>query len=77
MGPLSLPEMFAIFVVAILLFAGKNWRDVYARLYEELENFRNFRGGPGSPSHPIPANDSYLLNRRRRLDEHSGIRRKR
>lgn len=72
LGQLSAPEMFLVFVVAILLFAAKSWREFYDALYEGISNFRNFRGGPGSPSHPIPANDSYIVNRRKKLREDSG-----
>lgn len=59
-GPL---ELLVVLGVAILLF-GENWRELAARL---LEGIDNFRGGPGSPSHPIPADDSKLVNRKRRV----------
>ena len=58
-GPL---EMLVVLAVAILLF-GKNWRELAARLQEGIDNFR---GGPGSPTHPIPADDSKLVNRTRK-----------
>ena len=31
-----------------------------------IEALNNFRGGPGSPMHPSPANDGWLLRRKRR-----------
>lgn len=47
---------------AVLLLNGKVFRAAAVRFSEEINNLRG--GGPGSPSHPIPANDSVVLNRR-------------
>jgi Sec-independent protein translocase protein TatA len=66
MQQIGLPELVVIFTVAILLFWGKNIPDMALNLKEALNNLR---GGPGSPSHPLPANDSRLLNRKRRRSE--------
>lgn len=57
-----MPELLVALGVAILLFSGKNSKIIAASLAEALSNLR---GGPGSPSHPIPADDSRILNRRR------------
>jgi Sec-independent protein translocase protein TatA len=61
MQQLGFPELVLFCTVAILLFWGDKIPDVARKLNEGLNNFR---GGPGSPSHPIPANDSSLLNRK-------------
>lgn len=53
MQHLGVPELLVILFVAAVLFGGKK--------------FSNFRGGgPGHPSHPIPGDDSGLLNRKRK-----------
>lgn len=57
-----MPELLVALGVAMLLFGGKNCKLIAAGLAEGLSNLR---GGPGSPSHPIPADDSRILNRRR------------
>jgi mttA/Hcf106 family len=49
-----------ILTLALVLFGGKK----FAELAEALA--RDFRGGPRPPSHPLPADDSRILNRRRR-----------
>jgi Sec-independent protein translocase protein TatA len=48
-------------LVALLLFGGKSVHEMAQSVAEALSNFR---GGPGSPSHPLPADDSKLLNRK-------------
>jgi Sec-independent protein translocase protein TatA len=63
MQQIGFPELVVVFTLAILLFCGKNIPDVALNLKEVLNNLR---GGPGSPSHPIPADDSRLLKRKRR-----------
>jgi Sec-independent protein translocase protein TatA len=63
MNQIGFPELVVIFTVAMLLFWGKNIPDIAMKLEEALNNLR---GGPGSPTHPIPANDSKLLTRKRR-----------
>jgi Sec-independent protein translocase protein TatA len=66
MQHIGFPELVVIFTVAALLFWGKNIPDIALNLKEALNNLR---GGPGSPSHPLPANDSKLLNRKRRRSD--------
>ena len=47
------------------VLAGSAAMVIYARqIREALQNLRN--GGPRPPSHPLPSNDSFILNRRRR-----------
>ena len=58
---LGFPELVVFCTVAILLFWGEKIPEVARKLNEGLNNFR---GGPGSPSHPLPADDSKHLNRR-------------
>jgi len=58
------PELILFGTVAALLLWWSKIPLVASGLIAALENFR--RGGPGSPSHPIPANDSKILNRRNR-----------
>jgi hypothetical protein len=53
---IGFPEILAIFMVAVVLF----WGDKLGPAIRDL-----FRGGPRPPSHPIPADDSTILNRRR------------
>jgi Sec-independent protein translocase protein TatA len=55
-------ELVVILAIATFLFCGGKLREIVYAIEDALSNFR---GGPGSPSHPIPANDSRLLNRRR------------
>jgi Sec-independent protein translocase protein TatA len=73
MQQFGFPELVVVCTVAILLCWGNKIPGVARTLNEAIANFRgNFRGGPGSPSHPIPANDSKLLNRKiRRPDKES------
>jgi Sec-independent protein translocase protein TatA len=62
---LGFPEVVVFCTVAVLLLWGNKIPDLARNLNEAMDNFRgNFRGGPGSPSHPIPADDSKLLNRK-------------
>ena len=64
----SILALIALLGVAdILLLNGKAFRAAAARFSEEIVSLRDEidrGGGPGSPSHPIPANDSVTLNRR-------------
>ena len=50
-----------LLLIAVILLGPKSLRQVTQELADALSNFR---GGPGSPSHPIPADDSRLLNRK-------------
>jgi Sec-independent protein translocase protein TatA len=75
MQQLGFPELVLFCTVAILLFWGNKIPDFARNLNDAIANFRgNFRGGPGSPSHPIPADDSKHLNRkiRRAKDKSDG-----
>jgi Sec-independent protein translocase protein TatA len=56
-------ELTLLLVMAIVLFGSKRIIELTQDLADAITHFRN--GGPGSPSHPIPSNDSKLLNRRR------------
>ncbi len=53
-----------LFSILLALCALLNFRRIAKGLEAALDAFR---GGPRppSPSHPLPANDSWLLNRRR------------
>jgi Sec-independent protein translocase protein TatA len=62
---IGFPEMMVLLVGAILLYSGSNFRELAQGI---IEGISNFRGGPGSPSHPIPADDSNLLNRKGHSD---------
>jgi hypothetical protein len=65
MHHVGIQEVIVLFIVAIVL-RGTNPRELAVLLAEGIENFRsNFPRGPGSPSHPIPADDSRLLCRKR------------
>jgi hypothetical protein len=57
---LSSTEMFTIVAGLVMLFWSKELADVLRTI---VSRFRG-GGGPGSPSHPLPANDSRLLKRR-------------
>lgn len=63
MKSLGSAELFVVLTVITLLVGGKKLGDVAQGLTEAIRNFKG--GGPGSPSHPIPANDSALLTRKR------------
>jgi hypothetical protein len=56
---IGFPEIFAIFMLAVVLF----WGDKLGPAIRDL-----FRGGPRPPSHPIPADDSTVLNRPRKTE---------
>ena len=56
-------ELIVLFVVVLVLFGPKSLKELAADLGNAMNNFR---GGPGSPSHPVPADDSRLLNRKSR-----------
>ncbi len=60
MTGLSGTEMFVLVGAGLLLFHGKQ---VAEAVQEAISNFRG--GGPKPPTHPLPANDSTLLTRRR------------
>jgi Sec-independent protein translocase protein TatA len=61
MQQIGFPEVVLICTVAVLLCWGNKVPELALMLNEALTKFR---GGPGSPSHPIPADDSRLLNRK-------------
>jgi hypothetical protein len=65
------PEIFVLFVLALLLFARKPLLGMAEDLNEGIANFIDrFRGGgPPTPMHPSPANDGALLRRRSRKRE--------
>lgn len=60
MQHLGLPELLVILVVGMLLSRGRSIQAIA----EALSQFKN--GGPGSPSHPIPGDDSRILLRKRK-----------
>jgi Sec-independent protein translocase protein TatA len=64
MQHLGSSELILLGTVAVLLVWGSKIPQVASMVIAALENIR--RGGPGSPSHPIPANDSKILNRKNR-----------
>jgi hypothetical protein len=57
---IGVPELLVILLVAMLLHSGK---DIMEKIIEAIRNLKG--GGPGSPSHPIPADDSRLPTRKR------------
>jgi Sec-independent protein translocase protein TatA len=62
---IGFPELVVFGTVAVLLLWGSRIPEAAMKLNEALnETINKFRGGPGSPSHPIPADDSKLLNRK-------------
>jgi len=63
MPQIGFPELVVLLAMGMLLFGGVNVRQVAQVLAEGISKFRG--GGPGSPSHPIPADDSKVLNRKR------------
>ena len=70
MSPIGGPELIAFGTVAALLLWGNKIPTLASLVMEAIGKFR---GGPGSPSHPIPANDSRILNRRRQRDKQLGL----
>lgn len=62
MHQIGLPQLVVLALVAVLPFGGKSVQGVARGLAERLSNFG---GGAGSPSHPIPADDSKPLNQTR------------
>ena len=61
MWKVGFPEFVVFCTVAVLLFWENKIPEAALKLREAPTNFR---GGPGSPSDPIPADDSKLLNRK-------------
>ena len=61
MQQIGAQELMILLLVAVILFGPKSLQQVAQEL---TDAFSNFRGGPGSPSHPMPADDSKLLNRK-------------
>lgn len=55
---------YLVFAATLMLFFVFGRRE----LREAIDTFRNNfpRGGPGTPSHPLPADDARLLRRKRR-----------
>ncbi len=64
----GLPDLVLLLLVLVLLAGGKRLTDVAQGLAEAIDKFRG--GGGGTPSHPIPSNDSALLLRKRRKKDH-------
>jgi hypothetical protein len=62
----GLREIMTIFISALVLV---NYRRFAKNLQNALNDFRGGKGGP--PSHPLPANDASILNRRRSKKERS------
>jgi len=50
----------------IVFFARKNLHELAQLVAQGIDNFKN-GGRPGPPSHPLPADDSRILNRRARI----------
>jgi HAMP domain-containing protein len=61
MGPINYYSvaMFLIFIAVFALFY-KRWM-----LDALIEAIHNFRGGPPTPRHPLPADDGFLILRKR------------
>ena len=51
------PELIVVLVVAILLI----WGNKFGMAIQAIRDM--FRGGPRPPSHPLPGDDSKILNR--------------
>lgn len=51
-----------LFLLGLSLIGGKHLKEIAAQLQQAIDNFR---GGGRPPSHPLPANDSRILNRKR------------
>lgn len=63
-----MPELLVAILVVTALVGGTRLADVAQGLAEAIRIFKG--GGPGSPSHPVPANDSaFLLRKRRKKDQ--------
>lgn len=63
MGHFGAAELLLMFALGLLLFGPKSPQEIAAIIRNGIDKFR---GGPGSPSHPIPANDSRVINRKRK-----------
>ena len=62
---LSVTQLLILVGVLTLLMNATRVMEI---LQEAMQNLRNGRG-PGAPSHPLPSNDSRILNRRQRKPE--------
>jgi len=60
------PEIVALLSVTLLLFGWRRWGTLGPGLANALEEFMNHMGGgPRPPTHPLPGNDSVIVNRPR------------
>jgi len=71
MHEFGIQEVSILSAAALLFYALVSHRvsvhELAAQLADGIDRFRG--GGPGSPSHPIPGDDSRLLTRKRsRID---------
>jgi len=62
----SVPELIFLFTAVLLVLGGVNFRELALKIAELISNFPN---GPGSGSHPLPADDSRILLRKRRRQD--------
>jgi sec-independent protein translocase protein TatA len=60
------PEVILLVALVMLLVGGRHIATLGRGLGEGIEAFKDaLGGGPQSPNHPLPGNDSKILNRRR------------
>ena len=57
--------LLILVIVACVVLGPKSIRELGQQLAEGISNFKN-GGGSGTPPHPIPGNDSRVLNRKTR-----------
>jgi Sec-independent protein translocase protein TatA len=59
-------EIVALLSLILLLFGWRNLDTLGPGLVHAIEEIKNhLGGGPQPPSHPLPGNDSVVVNRRR------------
>jgi Sec-independent protein translocase protein TatA len=63
---MGIPEVIVLSALVMLIIGGHKIEKLGHGLAEGIQNFKDaLGGGPQPPTHPLPGNDSAILNRRR------------
>jgi sec-independent protein translocase protein TatA len=63
---MGIPEVIVLAALVMLLIGGRKISELGHGLGEGIQNFKDaIGGGPRPPTHPLPGNDSVIVNRPR------------